>query len=85
MKIRDKIKKLLQQHGELSVKEMIDLLHVSKQAIHKSITQLLEANEVLKLGKVPKTIYRLNNLKPAFEVTTSATAAETEFLQKNFY
>jgi hypothetical protein len=84
MKIRDKIIKLLRQHGELSVKEMIDLLHVSKQAIHKSITQLLEDNEVLKLGKVPKTIYRLKSQQPIAAINTSAGSVEIDFLKKNF-
>ncbi len=85
MKIKDKIIKLLKERSDLSVKEMIDLLHVSKQAIHKSIIQLLEADEIIKFGKVPKTIYRLKEKQP-----DTATAIITiddksaQFLQNNF-
>ena len=85
MKIKEKILKLLKERNDLSVKEMIDLLHVSKQAIHKSIIQLLEADEIIKLGKVPKTIYRLKEKQQ----TTVAAAIKIDdksalFLQNNF-
>lgn len=50
MKIRDRIIELLQQHGDLSVKEMVDMLDVSKQAIHIAINQLL-AEDLAELQK----------------------------------
>jgi hypothetical protein len=84
MKIKDKIKKLLQEHGELSVKEITDWLQVSKQAVHIAINQLLENGEVFKLGKVPKTIYRLNNKQTPSAIISTATASEIAFLQKQF-
>ncbi len=64
MTVRESIKKLLEDKGDLSVKEMTDLLEVSKQAIHKSILLLIEAGEITKFGKAPKTIYRLNSTIP---------------------
>ena len=85
MKIKDKIIKLLRDRGDLSVKEMIDLLHVSKQAIHKSINQLQEASLVIKLGKVPKTIYRLKiNQQEKIITAINIDDKTTEFLKKNF-
>jgi hypothetical protein len=84
MKIKDKIKKLLQEHIELSVKEITDWLQVSKQAVHIAINQLLENGEVFKLGKVPKTIYRLNNKQTPSATISTATAGEIAFLQKQF-
>lgn len=84
MKIKDKIKKLLQEHIELSVKEITDWLQVSKQAVHIAINQLLENGEVFKLGKVPKTIYRLNNKQTPSAIISTATADEIAFLQKQF-
>lgn len=84
MKIKDKIKKLLQEHIELSVKEITDWLQVSKQAVHIAINQLLENGEVFKLGKVPKTIYRLNNKQTPSATISTATADEIAFLQKQF-
>ena len=59
MKIKDKIIGLLLDSGDLSVKEMVDIMDVSKQAIHIALVQLLEADEIVKYGRTPKTIYRL--------------------------
>lgn len=59
MKIKDKIIGLLLDSGDLSVKEMVDIMDVSKQAIHVALVQLLEADEIVKFGRTPKTIYRL--------------------------
>ena len=60
MKIKDQILGALRESGDLSVKELVDLLQVSKQAIHIALNQLLDAETVVKFGKTPKTIYRLN-------------------------
>jgi biotin operon repressor len=49
---------LLNKQGDLSVKEMVDALHVSKQAIHNALRKLQEKGEVIKFGKAPRTIYR---------------------------
>lgn len=57
--IREEIVQLLAENGDLSVKEMVDRLDVSKQAIHSAINQLLEKEEIVKFGRAPKTIYRL--------------------------
>ncbi len=85
MMIKEKIIKLLKERNDLSVKEMIDLLHVSKQAIHKSIIQLLEADEIIKFGKVPKTIYRLKEKQQATETATiTIDDKSAQFLQNNF-
>ncbi|MFN8319615.1 MAG: hypothetical protein U0V54_09375 [Saprospiraceae bacterium] len=47
MKIKDRILILLKEKGDLSVKEMIDLLEVYKQAIHIAIYQLLEEARII--------------------------------------
>lgn len=60
MKIKHKIEKALQQKGDMSVKELVDMLHVSKQGIHIAINQLLEEEAIVKFGRTPKTIYRIN-------------------------
>lgn len=59
--VREKIAQLLAEKGDLSVKEMVDRLEVSKQAIHNAINQLMDKGEIVKFGRVPKTIYRLAN------------------------
>ena len=70
LKIKDKIIELLTEHGDLSVKEMVDILDVSKQAIHVALVQLLESDIVIKLGRTPKTIYRLEQKDKAEPLIT---------------
>ena len=85
MKIRDKIEAALKEKGDLSVKELVDMLHVSKQAIHIAINQLLEQDVISKFGRTPKTIYRLNSGKPAAANDFSSISNDKqEYLAKNF-
>ena len=59
MQIIDKIRESLSSEGEKGVTELADQLFVSKQAVHSALNQLLENGEVEKLGRTPKTIYRI--------------------------
>ena len=85
MKIKDKILIALKEKGDLSVKELVDMLHVSKQAIHIAINHFLEQDIVSKFGRTPKTIYRLTTNRPlaasGFETIDSNTQT---YLAKNF-
>lgn len=62
--VKEDITHLLLDNGELSVKEMVDRLDVSKQAIHMALNQLMERGVVVKLGRTPKTVYRLAGQSP---------------------
>ena len=85
MKIKDKITKVLAEKGDLSVAQMVDILDVSKQAIHVAINQLLEQDILSKFGRSPKTIYRINNEKQLPQDDFSAISGENqEYLAKNF-
>ena len=85
MKVREKIQKALTEKGDLSVKELVDMLHVSKQAIHIAINQLLEEDLVLKFGRTPKTVYRLNTGTAITVKDFSAISSEDQkYLAKNF-
>ena len=85
MKIRDKIAIALKEKGDLSVKELVDMLHVSKQAIHIAITQLLEQDIIVKFGRTPKTIYRLNSgITVAENDFTAINSESKKYLAKNF-
>ncbi|MBX9783829.1 MAG: hypothetical protein K2X48_11110 [Chitinophagaceae bacterium] len=85
MKIRDKIIELLGREGDLSVKEMVDRLDVTKQAIHIAINQLLSENLVDKFGKAPKTIYRLSGTSEKIVVDSEKIeSSKLEFLRKEF-
>ena len=85
MKIKDRIELMLKEKGDLSVKEMVDVLDASKQAIHIAINQLLEAGIIVKFGRTPKTVYRLASDKPL--IINDFLTVNTEnkaFLSKQF-
>ena len=86
MKIKDRILILLKEKGDLSVKELTDLLEVSKQAIHIAINQLLEEGTIIKFGKVPKSIYRLQSPKASSkEKIPEISAPNRDYLDKHFF
>jgi len=84
MKIKEQIVRLLKKQTELSVVEMVNFLQVSKQAIHKSLNQLLDEEEVVKFGKVPKTIYRLNDAKQEVQSFDEINKEDKDFLKHQF-
>lgn len=61
MKIKERIILLFEEFNEWSIKDLVDVLFVSKQAVHNVINQLLDENIIEKLGRTPKTIYRKIN------------------------
>ncbi len=84
---KDKIVKQLIAFNELTVKEIVDKLDMSKQMVHIALKRLLEEGRVQKLGRTPKTIYRLvkeSNVLEEAEVGYENLNTEREFLQKNF-
>ena len=84
MTIREQILELFKTDSELSVKEIVDRLHVTKQSAHSVMNKLMEEGRVEKLGRVPKTIYRLiSSSAPKAEIATTVSAAHKKFLQKH--
>ncbi|MFZ1676551.1 MAG: winged helix-turn-helix transcriptional regulator [Saprospiraceae bacterium] len=57
--MKREILKLLEKNSEMSVTELSDLLHVSRQLIHRILKILQEEGLVQKLGSSPRTFYRL--------------------------
>lgn len=85
MKIKHKIEIALKEKGDLSVKELVDMLHVSKQAIHIALNQLLEQDAIVKFGRTPKTIYRLKAENTAIATDFAAINSDAQkYLAKNF-
>jgi hypothetical protein len=85
MKIAQKIIQLLEKQHELSVKEMVDILQVSKQGIHIAINTLLENGQVEKFGKAPKTIYKLKtNITEPADSAVKIDKATANFLLQHF-
>lgn len=83
---KDKILVILGASKELSIKEMTQNLEVSKQMIHLAINQLLKEKRIEKLGRSPKTVYRLpaDTLIGPVSVPDAIPNSDLEFLEKNF-
>ena len=78
MKIKDRILELLKIKGDMSVKELVDELDVSKQGIHIALNQLQESEIIVKFGKTPKTIYRIASIKESNEKSFLNISKENE-------
>lgn len=59
MTAKDQILQFFAQIKELSVKEIVENLNISKQTVHIALNRLLSENKVERLGRPPKTVYRL--------------------------
>jgi phosphoribosylpyrophosphate synthetase len=59
MTVKDHILDLFGEYRELTIKEIIDKIPISKQWAHVIINQLLRAKEIERIGHPPKTVYRL--------------------------
>lgn len=85
MSIKERIPILLEEKRELTVKEMTDIMGVSKQGIHVALKQLLQRGEVVKFGRAPMTIYRLPERDLLHEMEELYIDSKSEeFLDKHF-
>ncbi len=87
MTAKENIRKLFEASNELSIKEIVDRLGISKQMAHIAVNQLLAESVLEKMGRTPKTIYRIKETaaalatgKPSF----SPSQEDRDFLQKDF-
>jgi DeoR/GlpR family transcriptional regulator of sugar metabolism len=83
---KDEIFQLFKQNQELSVKEIVERLGISKQTVHIVLNRLVHQNQVEKLGRPPKTIYRLRQPSEAKPAAGLANISEEVliFLKNNF-
>jgi hypothetical protein len=86
MTSKDNIIELFEKNRELSVKEIVDQLGISKQTVHIVLNRLLDQNKVEKLGRPPKTVYRLILAEEAAIVPTQdhINKETGAFLKENF-
>ena len=87
MTVKSNITKLFNKNRELSVKEITDRLQVSKQMVHLVMNQLVVEHLIEKLGRAPKTIYRIIDEKNRIKEPSPnlyISEKERDFLQKNF-
>jgi len=83
--MKEDLLKLLRRNSEMSVAELADELGVSRQLIHRVLNVLQEEGLVQKLGRAPKTFYRLTTeTSGSFEKPLQVDDEKTSFLQDHF-
>ncbi len=87
MTVQKKILKLFKVNTELTVKELVEKTGASKQMVHLVLAKFLQHDLVQKMGRTPKTIYRLTPTKTS-RVSEGENLylsdPENEYLDKNF-
>ena len=63
MKTSEKIIKYLKLKKQVSVKELVDYLEISRIAVSKQLRKLLDEGKLVKIGKPPKVFYSLAGKK----------------------
>jgi len=86
MASKDDIIELFKKNRELSVKEVVEHLGISKQTVHIVLNRLLDNKTIEKLGRPPKTVYRLHEASEPqpLQVIENIREETLAFLQKNF-
>jgi hypothetical protein len=85
MNFKNKIQFLFDDKKELGVNEIVSELHISKQYVHRILNQLIENNEIERIGLPPKTIYRKKEVQKITTVQRITISKDKEdFLQDNF-
>jgi DNA-binding MarR family transcriptional regulator len=84
MSAKDRILNLFEENGDLSVKEITDKSFVSKQMVHRVLNDLLQEQAIIKLGRSPKTIYRLTSKEKKVATVALADQKQSEFLKQQF-
>ena len=82
---RENIIALFREFSELNVKEISDKLNISRQTVHTILNSLLDEKLVEKLGRSPKTVYRLKGSQQSAQpVIPEIAETDKKFLEKNF-
>jgi orotate phosphoribosyltransferase-like protein len=85
MTAKEKIIQLFENKKELSVTEIVNEISVSKQMVHLVLNSLVENNFIDKIGRTPKTIYKLKIVSDKITPSRVTISAEKlAFLQENF-
>jgi hypothetical protein len=87
MTAKDNIRELFKSSNELTIKEIVSILGISKQMAHLAVNELLEERYLEKLGRTPKTIYRIivqKQTKTAPELDSGLKDEDAAWLKKEF-
>ena len=64
MNTQSKILQILETNTEARVNDLMELMGISRQMIHRAMKELMDQNKVIKLGTPPFTYYRLSHEEP---------------------
>lgn len=85
MKTSERIKKYLKDKNQATGSELSDFLEISGRAVRKQLANLLEKEEISKIGKPPKVFYSIRE-KEAEKVGMEAKidSVSKKVIEKNF-
>jgi len=87
MTVKEKITQLFTQNTEWTVHELTDKLGASKQMVHIALNQLIEEGQLQKLGRTPKTVYKIPSAASNMQKNKTVsifTAQEEDYLQDHW-
>jgi phosphoribosylpyrophosphate synthetase len=85
MNVKNEIISLFDQKIELSANTIVSELNISKQYVHRILKQLVERDEIEKIGLPPKTIYRRKEVKNISNIRKVIISKDKEvFINHNF-
>lgn len=84
MSAKNRILSLFESNGDLSVKEITDKSLVSKQMVHRVLNDLLQSQAIIKLGRSPRTVYRLTSKDKKDAPVVLSDERQIEFLKQQF-
>jgi hypothetical protein len=85
MTAKEKIQHLFEDSPDMTIREIVDRLGISKQMAHIAVKEMVEESLLEKLGRAPKTVYRYLPNKPKIDTPLwKISSADEAFLQENF-
>jgi phosphoribosylpyrophosphate synthetase len=85
-KNKEKIIELLQEKGQLAVRQLAEELDISLSMVHRHLKGLIEGNYIKKIGSAPRVFYTLSD-KPSLSTTKITSTISDEvatILNKKF-
>lgn len=83
MKTDEKILRVLQKNGAVSVDTLSEKLNISRQYLHRKLKEMLEQNKVIKMGEAPHVFY---SVAPTSNTETAELVPyeKEQFLNQHF-
>lgn len=84
MSIDNQIIKLLKSNIEVSPKELLENIAISRQQLHTVLKRMTEDSMLEKIGRSPRVYYRIKEQVKASKENTTLTKREVDFLDIHF-